>query len=153
MTKEELMAKAEQEVKGLSLYLDFPADYSNACDDASRETGWAYPVTTDFKILWQKKRAIRHLMFYLATQSSYKFKYKQISLNQRFENLLKLIENQDTEFEKAVDDNMAEFAGVGGYALFGHKIEAGFKYASQTGQDLTYTTENKVIINPNENSE
>jgi len=64
MTQTEMEEKLEEEVKGLSTYLEGD-DYTNACNDASMETGWSFPVSTDFKILWMKQRAKRALFFYL----------------------------------------------------------------------------------------
>ncbi|RLI01786.1 hypothetical protein DRO30_03600, partial [Candidatus Bathyarchaeota archaeon] len=82
MTKSELITLLEEEIKGLSSYL-ISSDYSNACDDASKETGWSFPVSGDFKIFWIKQRAKRHLFFYLLTESAHKFKFEQINLQHR----------------------------------------------------------------------
>ena len=78
LTKNQMMTLLEKEVKGLTSYLDSD-DYSNACDDASRETGFTFPVADGFQTLWMKSRAKRHIFFYLLTESAHKFKYEQIA--------------------------------------------------------------------------
>lgn len=151
MTKSELQALLRTEVKGLSTYLEND-DYLNACNDASRETGWSFPVSTDFKILWQKQRAKRYLFFYLFSESSYKFKYKQINLQQRFDHLERLIKMLDKEFMDVQEARSDAFANVSTFNLFGAKVDAGFAYESQTGVDITYETVQEVLVTPNENS-
>ena len=64
MTRNELIVKLQQEVKGLTSYLE-EEDYDNAIDDALRDTGWSLPTTVNFNIIWIKDRAKRHLFFYL----------------------------------------------------------------------------------------
>ena len=152
MTKAEMVTQLEQEVKGLTSYLDNPTDYNNACDDAARATGWAFPVSGDFKILWQKERAKRYLFWYLLTESAIKFQYKQIKLDQRFQHFKDIIESMDSAFAIAQEENAFEFAGVESYAQFGHKIDAGFATQPQTGVDITYDPDQVVIISPNDKS-
>jgi len=149
-TQAELVTQLEVEVKGLTSYLDNPTDYDNALEDAARDTGWGFPVSGDFKILWQKKRAKRHLFFYLLTESAIKFQYKQIKLDQRFEHFKELVEDMDAEFKIIQEEEAHEFAGVDSYNLFGTKIDAGFAYQGQTGRDITYDSEQEVLISPNE---
>jgi len=135
------------EVKGLSSYLDGD-DYTNACNDASRETGWSFPVTADFKILWMKQRAKRHLFFYLMSESAYKFKYEQINLQHRFAQLKLSIEMMDDSFAAAIEANPQEFADVDAYELFGTAARAGFQYDPITGKDTTYSDDNKIVFTP-----
>ncbi len=151
MTKEEMQALLLEEVKGLSSYLD-SEDYSNACDDSVRETGWAFPVTVDYKIYWMKERAKRALFFYLLTESAHKFKYKQINLQHRFEHHKAIIEMMDGQFLKAQEDRPDQFADVSSFKMFGTKIDAGFQYETETGRDITYGDDNEVIFTPNEKS-
>lgn len=151
MTKDEMVVILKREVKGLSTFL-VDDDYTDGCDDAARENGWAFPVTGDFKIYWQKQRAIRHIFFHLLSESTYKFKYKQVNLNQRFDHLFALIKEMDLKYEQALEERPDEFAGVDDYELFGHKIDAGFAYEPQTGRDFTYDEDQEVIVAPNENS-
>jgi len=150
MDQVELIVALVAEVKGLSNYLTNPDDYENAISDACRETGWALPVTTNFKIYWLKDRAKRHLFFYLFSESTYKFKFENINLQQRFEHLKTAIEYMDKLFVDAQESNPTEFATVDSFQLFGSKIDAGFLYESQTGIDLTYDSSNIVQIKPDE---
>jgi len=149
MTREEMASQLEQEVKGLTTYLD-SADYYNACDDASRETGFSFPVSSDLQILWIKNRAKRHLFFYLLTESAHKFKYEQINLQHRFEHYFKIIERMDEQYEIAKDENALEFSGASAVNMFGTKMDAGFQYDS-TGRDTTYNISNQVVLAPTEN--
>lgn len=147
MTQVEMEEKLEEEVKGLSAYLEGD-DYTNACNDAARETDWPFPVITNFKILWMKNRAKRHLFFYLYSESAYKFKYEQINLNQRFDHLDKVLKRMDEDFVAAMEANPEEFAGVDSFELFGTSASAGFQYDPITGKDITYNEANKVVFTP-----
>lgn len=152
MTQAEMIALLKEEVKNLTRYLTDPDDYENATNDAARETGWAFPISGDTKIKWQKERSKRHIFFMLLSESAHKFKYKQISLNQRFDHYLALIKKMDDDWEKAQEDLFAELSGADTFELFGTKIDAGFAYEPQTGRDITYDTEQEVIHSPNEAS-
>ena len=149
MTKDELASKLKQEVKGLDTYLD-TIDYQNACDDASRETGWSYPVSTDFKIFWMKERGKRHLFFYLMSESAHKFKYKQISLQHRFDHYSKIIKMMDVNYEKTIEENPQEFTDSSAVHAFGNQINAGFVYEDGTGRDETYNEDIDVRIKPDD---
>ena len=142
MTRDEMLLLLPAEVRGLNNYLT-AEDYSNACDDAARETGWSFPVTDDFQILWMKNRAKRHLFFYLLSESAHKFKYEGISLNQRFDHYLALTKQMDADFEKAQETNPEEFMTGDSYLLFGTKIDAGFSY-DEIGEDTTFFDDNQV---------
>jgi len=151
VTKAEMTTLVNREVKGLSSYLT-DDNYSDAADDAARETGWAFPVAGDFKIMWQKQRMKRSLFFMLKSESSYKFKHKQENLQHRFHHFEKMIKDMDAEFIAIQEDRPDQFAnGVSTYELFGATVSAGFSYENQTGRDTTYSDSNKVILNPNEN--
>ena len=148
MTKTDLTVLLQHEVKGLDSYLD-PIDYANAADDASRETGWAFPVSTDFKISWIKERAKRHLFFYLWSESAHKFKVEQINLQQRFEHYEKAIKYMDRQFKEIIEERPDQFADVDSFKMFGSKVDAGFAYDT-IGRDTTYTEENLVDFSPKE---
>jgi len=145
MTRTEMMAQLVEEVP-IDALTD-PTDYENAVDAAARETEWAFPVSTDFKIHWQMERAKRYLFFYLATQTAQKFKIKQISLNQKFDHYFKLIDKLDKDFATVVDERPDEFASVDVYRLFGSKIDAGFA-VDPLGRDITYRSDQQVIVKP-----
>ena len=150
MRKGELIPLLMTEVKGLSSYLD-PVDYSNACDDAARETGWAFPVTSDFKEYWMKLRGKRHLFFYLYTESAHKFKIKTLNLDQRFSHYRLMIRDLDREYRAIQAVYPHEFAGGEVYEMFGNKIDFGGS-SDDLGRDTTYDTDNIVIPEPNEGS-
>jgi hypothetical protein len=147
MTQAELITQVTSEIKGLSTHF-VAADYTNATNDAARETGFAYPVTTDFQILWQKQRAKRHLFFYLLTEQAYKFKFEQINLQHRFDHFRAIIQDMDAEYEKAIEQNPQEFANVSALHMFGTKVDAGFAYDDETGRDITYDDDQLVIFSP-----
>ena len=147
LTRGSLEIKLQEEVKSLSTYL-VDDDYTNAINDAQNETGWTLPVSGDFKEYWIKTRAKRHLFFYLLSESAHKYKVKQINLQHRFEHYNILVKEMDEKFMLVVDENPEQFLTVDVETMFGSKIDAGFAYESQTGTDLTYTTDQKVIISP-----
>jgi len=151
MTKTELTAVVHAGLKGLSSKF-VTDDYDNAISDAERDTGWAEPYSGNFKEEWMIKRTKRHLFFYLMTEALKDFKYKQINLQQRFEHYRLIVQDMDKEFEAAVENNPHEFAGVGVHEMFGHKVDAGFASAPQTGRDITYDSDQRVIVTPSENS-
>lgn len=146
MVEADLITLVGQELKGLST--NFVAqDYSNAVDDAERETGFTLPTTDAFHIQWLKNRTKRHLLFYFLTQSVSKFKFKQINLHQIFEHAKAMLEMMDKEYEKALEEFMYEFAGASPIHMFSHKIDAGFAYDA-TGNDITYDSDQEVIVTP-----
>lgn len=149
LSKQAMVTLIEQEVKGLSNYLDSD-DYNNACDDASRETGFLFPVAEGFQTLWVKTRAKRHIFFYLLSESAHKFKYEQINLQHRFDHYSLVIKGMDIEWIRVQEENALEFAGVSGVNVLGTKFDAGFAYEVQTGRDLTYRDGNVTVISPKE---
>ena len=150
MTKSEMESLLQEEVKGLTNYLSSP-DFSNACDDASRETGFTFALSTDFQIQWVKDRAKRHLFFYLLTEAAHKFKYEQINLQHRFEHYRRLVRDMDWRYAKALEENYLEFSGASEVNIFGTKIDAGFQYDPITGRDTTYDDANVTVLTPTEN--
>jgi len=141
------------EVKGLSRYFD-EDDYINAANDAIRETGWSFPLTSGFKELWAKQRAKRHMFFYLLSESAHKFKYEQINLQHRFDHYNILIANMDKAFKNVMEERPEEFLESLGItdtvALMGTKVDAGFSY-SPAGEDTTYLPGNEVNFVPRKN--
>lgn len=152
MTKDELITRVEREIMGLSSKFDAD-NYSDAVDNAEKETGFTCPVTSGFQITWLKHRTKRSLFFMLLTGAAKKVRYEQINLEQAFGSYRKLIGDMDAEYAKALKENPFEFAGVSACQMFGTKIDAGFQYEPVTGVETTYTEGNKVIINPTEADE
>lgn len=146
MTKDEFVTLITSEVMGLSSYID-STDVGNALDDASRETGWAFPVSSNFRIYWIKYRAKRHLFFYLMTESAHKFKIRTIDAGIRFDHYRSAILMMDREFASIQEEQPQEFADVDTYKVFGTKIDAGYSY-DPVGKETTYDSEQLVITEP-----
>ena len=138
-------------MKGLTSNLN-DNDYSNAIDQAERDTGWSMPQSTDFKVKWLIERSKRHIFFYLMSEAAAKFRVEDVHLQHKFDHYEKLIDKMDADFDQAQKDDPYQFADVSAYEQFGHKVDAGFAYEPQTGRDHTYDDDNVVLIHPNENS-
>jgi hypothetical protein len=139
----------QQEFKSLSAKL-VSQDYKNAIDDTTRETGWSLPVSGNEKEFWFKRRAKRHLFYMLLTESAHKFKFESINLQQRFEHYRVLIRDEDREWVNWSEANVHLLAGANARELFGTVVHGGFQY-DMIGQDTTYSTDNEVEVNPNDN--
>ena len=147
MTEAELITVVTQELMGLADRFE-THDFTNAVDKAENETGWTMPVSTDFKILWMQQRVKRHLIEAYLFQVADKFDYKQAKLSQRYKNFSDMLKTLDDDFKEIQEQNVAEFANVDTYKMFGTKIDAGFVTEAETGRDLTYNTDQEVIITP-----
>lgn len=146
MTESDLITQVTREIRGLSS--NFIADdFTDAVDAAQRDTGFTLPTTVDFQIKWLIERTKRALYFGLCSENAESFKFKQMSLNQKFDNFYKLIAFMDAAFDKAIAENPTEFAGGEPYELFGSKVDAGFSY-DDLGEDTTYDEENIVQVTP-----
>jgi hypothetical protein len=150
MTKQELILKLEKEVKGLHQYL-VKEDYENASDDAINEFESSFPTSGQLLGYWVKKRAKRHLFFYLLTESAHKFKFEQINLQHRFDHYSILIKMEDEQFAAFMEERPDLFAGVDSFQMFGTKIDAGFAY-TESGIDITYKDSQLVEFDPKENA-
>lgn len=148
LTKTQLILKLQKEVKGLHQYL-VNEDYENAADDAVNEFGMSYPVSDQTVEYWIKKRAKRHIFYYLMSESAHKFKFEQINLQHRFDHYYKLIEMEDEQFATFMEERIDLFAGVDSYQLFGTKVDAGFAY-DEVGKDITYDDDQLVEFDPKE---
>lgn len=146
LSKDDLMLKLKTEVKGLDTYL-VNADYRNAAEDAINEFEATYPVTGQLLEFWVKKRAKRHLFYYLLSESAHKFKFEQINLQHRFDHYHKLIQVEDEQFVAFMEERPDLFAGVDSYKMFGTKVDAGFAYTG-TGLDITYDDDQLVEFDP-----
>ena len=111
-----MIANVEEIVDRLQVKLGVTAEalsdegYELAADSALKELGWAIPISHPLKEFWVLERALRHSIFILSTEAARKFKYKQISLNQRFEHYNKLLEKMDADFRFAKEENPDLFA-------------------------------------------
>lgn len=150
LTKTQLITRLKQEVKGLTTYL-VDDDYANASDDAVNEFGESFPVSGQELEYWIKRRAKRHLFYYLMSESAHKFKFEQINLQHRFEHYHLLIKTEDEAFVAFMEERPDLFAGVDTFKLFTTKIDAGFSY-DKLGRDTTYDDieDNEVNFTPKE---
>ncbi|MGW8177642.1 MAG: hypothetical protein ACWGQW_02435 [bacterium] len=144
MTRDQMISVVKQEVKGLRSRFE-EQDWSNAVNDALRDTGWPFPITDDTKILWTKNRMKRHLFYMLWSESAHKFKFKQYNLQHRFDHYGKLIAKMDEEWNMFLEGELLLVDG--GVGAFGTKVDAGFQY-DETGHETTYTEDNLVLFNP-----
>jgi hypothetical protein len=151
MTRDELRTYLIQSVKGTRTKIDND-DIENAVNDATAELGWSLPVTSDFQTFWMKRRSLYHLLFFLYVESAHKFKFEGINLQNRFQNYHKMLERMDQQFENAMQADPAQFAGVNKIHTLGTKIDSGFSYG-QYGHETTYSDDNKVILEPNDDSQ
>lgn len=148
MTSGELITVVTSEIKGLSTEF-VEADFTNAVNEAIRETGFTMPNSVDDQVRWLKQRTTRHLIYMIWLENSVKFKVKTIALDQKFEHLHKVIAKMDKDWEAAKDE-----PGFGPvvdtYKQFGHQIGPGFAY-DEMGRNITYNDDQLVIITPGEN--
>ena len=89
---------------------------------------WSYPITDDFQSYWFLERGKRHLIYIFLIASAHKFKFKQISLNNRFDHYIQLIRLMDDEFLKAAEDNPMAFPVASGGVLFPMYLANTFNY-------------------------
>ena len=147
MTSGELIIVVEQELKALAT--NFVAvDYTNAVEDAVRETSYVLPNTNNEQIYWLKQRTKRNMVFMLATGVASSFQVKQIKLDQKFRNLKELYVDMDKVWKEAQGE-----LGIGvsdTFRLFGSKVDAGFASDELTGEDTTYSAEQLVIVTPDD---
>ena len=148
MNAHDLEMTVQIQVKGLDTYLT-PEDYTQAVENAQRDTGWILPTSNSDKIHWLIERTKRHLFFMLMSESAHKFKVKQYSLHHRFEHYRDLIKMMDETWETYLEQVPIDPENA--IAIGGTKIDAGFQYDEDTGRDLTYSEDNQVIFTPTEN--
>lgn len=148
LSVDQIVILLNQEFKSLADKLE-QQDFVNAVNDTTRETGWSLPVSTYEKEYWFKRRAKRHLFFYLLTEAAHKFKFESINLQQRFDHYRILIRDEDREWANWSEANIHLLAGVEGRELFGTLVHGGFQY-DLIGRDTTYLNDNEVDLNPND---
>jgi len=114
-----------------------------AAQQAMDELGWDFEVTHPKRAYWTIERTKRHALYVTVIVQAERFKYKQISLQQKFDNYFKLIANMDVLFAKAVENDIdgvfpVEMVDGESFAVNGFMMNpAGFIY-DQLGRDLTY---------------
>lgn len=113
-----------------------------SANQALMELGWSLPETDARKCYWIIERTKRYSLYVLLIQFASKFRYKQIHLQQKFENHLKLIQAADETYAKAMEEDITGMfdvpADLESFANYGFLMNpAGFVYDS-LGRDLTY---------------
>jgi hypothetical protein len=147
MTKSELTSVIRREIGTLKSQFE-SADFDDALTQAERDTGFSSTSNSNaFQLTWLKHRAKRHLYFVLTTESAHKFKFKQVNLQHRFANYIKLVELMDKEYESVLVESAHEFAQVSATQLFGHKADAGFSY-DHMGRETTHDDSQEVVVEP-----
>ncbi len=104
-----------------------------AVSQALTELKYTYPLDKPMEQLWAIKRGMRHALDILRVESAHRFKYKQLSLNHRFNHYNELIGTLDKEFE----DSFPELSGY----MHSFYIESGFVY-DRFGNDVTKAMNN-----------
>ncbi len=113
-----------------------------AAEQALRELNWTLPETDSLKCYWIIERTKRQALYILLTQHAERFRYKQIHLQQRFDNYFRLITAADVAFAAAIEQDLSGLFAVNmDMAMFAEQgflyNPAGFVY-DQLGRDLTY---------------
>ena len=131
-----------QPLMGTAWELVTLAGREQAAQQALDELGWGLPVTESRQGYWTIERTKRHILYILLIQHAERFRYKQIHLQQRFDNYLRLITQADELFAKAIEDDLGGLFPIdmdlAQFAEYGFlQIPAGFVY-NQLGRDLTY---------------
>jgi hypothetical protein len=138
----ELLAKV-QPLMGTSWELVSLEGRNQAAEQALSELGWSLPTTSEKQGYWSIERTRRHMLYILLVEQAMRFRYKQIHLQQRFDNHFKMIAKMDEAFAKEVENDVgglfpAGFGDMSVFAEYGFFYNpAGFVY-DQLGRDLTY---------------
>lgn len=141
ITKASFSVQLKQQLGTISDKLTLP-QIDASVSTALRELGWTLPVTHNTKEYWLIERAKRHCLFILMIESAHKIRYKELHLQNRFNQYKDLIYEMDQSFEKAMEANPSLFSSVNaldggsgeGFISF---IPAGFSY-NDVGHDTTY---------------
>jgi len=118
---------------GSSSSLLEPEEFEFAATQALNELDWGYPISDRKKEFWCTQRGKRHALDLLRVVSAHRFKYKQMSLGQRFEHYETMIEKLDQDFEKALNSDPV-LLDISLENTFGVYLENGFLY-DQFGND------------------
>jgi len=128
-------------------------DVDFAAETTIKELGLDLPFDGDPPRLeyWIIQRGKRHALDIMRINAAYKFKYKQINLNQRFEHLDKVVNKMDEKFEEALENDPA-LAGIipsltellGPRAVGGDYLPSGFVY-DDYGNDVTAIVFNELF--------
>jgi hypothetical protein len=120
--------------------------FVSAANQAEIELQWSFPISIGGQEFWMVERCRRHAIYILMVESASKFQYKLIHLEHRFKNYIRLLENMDEIFYKAIeDDPMGIFEDIGSsFSDFGYLITNGF-ISDSLGRDCTYLNERVIL--------
>jgi hypothetical protein len=122
-------------------------DYENAYDKALEDLSLTSEPSSSFLDSWVVSRMKRWLFQYRLESVSENFDVPKAKLQQVFANYEKLILGLDEAFEKAVVEYPDLFGICSAEGIFGMTVSSGFVTDSITGEDLTYDSEDGVLIN------
>jgi len=107
-------------------------------NQALAELNWALPMDDVQKEYWIIERSKRFVLYSLLFESAKKFRFKQIFLQQRFDNYFRLLQKMDDDLLAAIENNpdLFDVAGFPSDKLFSY-ITTGFTYDG-LGRDTTY---------------
>lgn len=112
-----------------------PVDFTAAISQALLELQWSFPVDGT-KAYWVIERTKRHIYWTLLSTSADKFRYKEIHLHNRFSHYMQLIKLMDSQFQKALENDIDTF-DTNKYSSLISYISNGFIY-DDFGNDHTY---------------
>ncbi len=139
------IASSGELIKGIRASLGSSAEllgsgeYEYAAYQALNELGFKYPIESRTLQLWGIERGKRHAIDILRIQAAHRFKYKQLSLNHRFNHYNAILKEMDDKFDKAKDSDLELSFGEDDNLIagsYGTYIENGFVY-DQFGNDIT----------------
>jgi len=133
-TTSEFVTEIEKAISSSASYLE-SEETEFAATQALRELGFSLPVDNKKKEYWCIERGKRHALDILRTVSAHKFKYKQLSLNQRFEHYNTLLDKMDADFEKALNSD-PDLMDIDVTKFFGVYLENSIVY-DQFGNDIS----------------
>lgn len=110
------------------------------------ELGMSLPESNSQRCYWIIERTKRHGIYQFVVTEAERFRYKQIYLQQKFDNYFRLIQQADERFAAAIANDISgifpdDIVDGENFALYGFMYNpAGFVY-DQIGRDLTYVSD------------
>ena len=107
------------------------------------ELNMSLPETSAQRCYWIIERTKRHAIYRFVVTEAERFRYKQIYLQQKFDNYFRLIQQADERFAEALENDISgifpdDVIDGEAFAKYGFLFNpAGFVY-DQIGRDLTY---------------
>lgn len=98
-----------------------------AINHALKELHWEFPLTDDRKCYWLIERSKRQVYFILLSEAAHKFRYKDIHLQHRFANYIRLVKLMDDAFATALEDEIDIF-DTNVYPSLVSYVTNGFQY-------------------------